>query len=168
MSLLDTVRNATTYAPRKPLEIGDYTVAITEASYGEGQTKGKYRVLVKVQVSEGDFAGSLANLYISFGGNDEQTARNLKPWVDCYLANGGNADRLEQDAESLEEIGANLAAALTVGIRKGIKFEGTMSIRPNPKDESRPYKNFSFGSAAPTYVASAPTPEQIAAFAAAS
>ena len=165
MSLLDTVRNATTFAPRKPLEIGDYTVTITEASYGEGQTKGKYRVLVKVQVSEGDFAGSLANLYISFGGSEDQTARNLKPWVDCYLANGGNADRLEQDAESLEEIGANLAAALTVGIRKGIKFEGIMSIRPNPKDESRPYKNFSF--AAPTYAPTAATPEQLAAFAAA-
>lgn len=144
MSLLNTIRTAQTFAARKPLELGDYPVVITEAVYGEGQTKGKYRILFKVQVTEGEFAGSLANVYASFPDNQEQVARGLKPFVSSYLAAGGSEGRLEQDAESLEEVGANLASAMTVGIRKGAKYIGTLSIRANSKDESKPWKNFVF------------------------
>lgn len=134
---------------RPKFEIGNHAVKVISAEYGKNQAGTGFRGLWKVEGIEGASSGALTNVYLTEGKTEEQSASNLKPYFDILVAHGVAAEKIEGDAESWGDIINNIVSLTNRLIRNQVEIKAKLSIKTNPKDEARPYRNISLLVTAP-------------------
>ena len=141
-SFLSKIESAQSFtgSNRPKLVAGAYNVKITEASYGANQAKNGYRGVVKVEVTDGDFATGLTNVYLSEGKTEDQTASNTKPFVEILAAAGGNVAKVEQDADTWADVHGNIMALYTRILRNGGEIKAKLVIKESGTPD-KPYRN---------------------------
>lgn len=143
MSFLDQIKAAQSYSgsSRPKVGVGEYVVKLVAAEYGRNQAGTANRGLAKWEVTEGDSATGLVNTYLTEGKTEEQTASNLKPYIDLLAATGYDVAKLEDDADSWQEIIINYVNAVNKRLLKGDIIIAKLVVKANPQNPERPWKN---------------------------
>jgi len=152
MSFLDQIKAAQSYSgsSRPKVGVGRYIVKLVSAEYGQNHARDGYRGMTKWEVVEGEAETGLVNTYITESKPekyrtqakaDEQTASNLKPYIELLAATGYDVAKLEDDADSWQEIIANYINAVNKRILKGDEILAELVIKANPTNPDSPWKN---------------------------
>ena len=143
MSFLDQIKAAQSYSgsSRPKVGVGEYTVKLVSAEYGKNHKQTGYRGMTKWEVVDGEAATGLANTYLAEGKTVEQTASNLKPYIDLLAATGYDVSKIEEDADSWQEIIANYVNAVNKRILKGTEIIAKLVVKANATNPENPWKN---------------------------
>lgn len=167
MSFLDQIKAAQSYSgsSRPKVGVGEYVVKLVAAEYGKNKAGNSYRGMTKWEVVEGEAATGLANTYITERRLDAktagltqemcnaQTASNIRPYVELLASTGYDVSKLEEDADSWQEVIANYINAVNKRILKGAEIVAKLSVKPNAKSPDNPYYNISVLPETPDVVA---------------
>ena len=144
MSFLDTIKAAQSFSgsSRPRVGIGRHNVKATAADYAKNQAGTSFRGMVKWEVLDGEAATGLVNTYLTEGKTDEQTASNLKPYIDILEQAGYDISKLEdEDTEGWQDIINAIINGYNKLLRKGVETVATVVVKANPKDPEHPYRN---------------------------
>jgi hypothetical protein len=123
---------------------GTYTVKVLEASYGQNQAKTGYRGFIKVEVTEGDKATALTNIYLTQGKDDAQSARNIKPYFETLIGLGVKKDKIidAEDTSTWLEVIQSIIAQHTKLITRGVEVKYTLVLKEDIKRSTEEKKEF--------------------------
>ena len=119
---------------------------VLETSFGKNQAGTAMRGFAKVEVIDNlgnspDRIGARTNLYLTVGGNQEQTDRNLGGWVRTIINLGVSPDKIKDDAADYFDIIQNITTIATKQLKLGKEIVLRMNVNPNSKKEGDFHKN---------------------------
>lgn len=121
---------------------GTYVIKVLESAYSKTKAGDKSQGVIKVECIEGEKSGARVNLYIGAGNNDQQAAMNVNPWYTTLLNLGVAKDKILDDADTWNEVIANITSIMTKQIARGVEIKLNLTLKENIKKSTEEKKEY--------------------------